>query len=143
MAAVSPASAGGGRWEVVRRGRRPAGRPRDPPTAPGAPIATTETLFELGFERAPRRAAREAAAEPQQQQQQQQQQRRQQSGKGARKAAGDGGSRPGRFRSLEEALRAVSGAGGAAAVREGRPSRAAQHTNPAYQPSPSIGTALL
>ncbi|XP_426216.3 transmembrane protein 214 isoform X2 [Gallus gallus] len=108
MAAVSPASAGGGRWEVVRRGRRPAGRPRDPPTAPGAPIATTETLFELGFERAPRRAAREAAAEPQQQQQQQQQQRRQQSGKGARKAAGDGGSRPGRFRSLEEALRALN-----------------------------------
>uniref|UniRef100_A0A8C9GEI4 Transmembrane protein 214 n=1 Tax=Pavo cristatus TaxID=9049 RepID=A0A8C9GEI4_PAVCR len=106
MAAVSPASAGGGRWEVVRRGRRPAGRPRDPPTAPAAPIATTETLFELGFERAPRRAGREAAAEPQQQQQQQQ--RRQQSGKGSRKAAGDGGSRPGRFRSLEEALRALN-----------------------------------
>uniref|UniRef100_A0A669Q595 Transmembrane protein 214 n=1 Tax=Phasianus colchicus TaxID=9054 RepID=A0A669Q595_PHACC len=106
MAAVSPASAGGGRWEVVRRGRRPAGRPRDPPAAPAAPIATTETLFELGFERAPRRAGREAAAEPQQQQQQQR--RQQQSGKGSRKAAGDGGSRPGRFRSLEEALKAFN-----------------------------------
>ncbi|XP_042747837.1 transmembrane protein 214 isoform X2 [Lagopus leucura] len=108
MAAVSPATAGGGRWEVVRRGRRPAGRPRDPPTVSAAPIATTETLFELGFERAPRRAGREAAAEPQQQQQQQQQRRQQQSGKGSRKAAGDGGSRPGRFRSLEEALKAFN-----------------------------------
>ncbi|XP_052548036.1 transmembrane protein 214 isoform X2 [Tympanuchus pallidicinctus] len=106
MAAVSPASAGSGRWEVVRRGRRPAGRPRDPPTVSAAPIATTETLFELGFERAPRRAGREAAAEPQQQQQQQR--RQQQPGKGSRKAAGDGGSRPGRFRSLEEALKAFN-----------------------------------
>ncbi|XP_015715099.1 transmembrane protein 214 [Coturnix japonica] len=103
MAALGPVCGGGGRWEVVRRGRRHPGRTRQLPTAPGANIATTETLFELGFERATKRAGREAA-EPQQQQQQ----RRQQPGKGARKGTGDGGTKNGRYRTLEEALKALN-----------------------------------
>eukprot|EP00075_Anas_platyrhynchos_P022064 XP_027311317.1 transmembrane protein 214 isoform X1 [Anas platyrhynchos] len=103
------AAAGGGRWEVVRRGRRPAGGSggrraageanagRVP--APAPPGGAAGGGPEPGPEKAAKRPGREVAAE--------QAARRQQGGRSGRKAAADGGTKPGRFRSLEEALRAL------------------------------------
>lgn len=71
-----------------------------------APIATSSTIFQLGFERALRKQNKEqvppaAAPEPPQ--------RKQHAGKTGKKAPGnDAGAKPGRCRSLEEALKAVS-----------------------------------
>ncbi|KAL2308108.1 hypothetical protein Nmel_001107 [Mimus melanotis] len=108
--------AGAGRWEVVRKGRRGptagtgrrralgeanAGRALPVP----APIATSSTLFQLGFERALRKQNKEqvppaAAPEPPQ--------RKQHTGKSGKKSSGnDAGAKPGRCRSLEEALKAL------------------------------------
>uniref|UniRef100_A0A8C5J0G2 Transmembrane protein 214 n=1 Tax=Junco hyemalis TaxID=40217 RepID=A0A8C5J0G2_JUNHY len=110
------AGAAPGRWEVVRKGRRGpaggagsrralgeanAGRALPVP----APIATSSTIFQLGFERALRKQNKEqvppaAAPEPPQ--------RKQHGGKSGKKAPGsDGGTAPGRSRSLEEALKAL------------------------------------
>ncbi|XP_064267482.1 transmembrane protein 214 [Passer domesticus] len=112
----APAPAAPGRWEVVRKGRRGpaggaasrralgeanAGRALPVP----APIATSSTIFQRGFERALRRQNKEqvppaAAPEPPP--------RKQHTGKGGRKApGGDAGARPGRCRSLEEAVKAL------------------------------------
>ncbi|KAM6083509.1 transmembrane protein 214 [Chlamydotis macqueenii] len=111
-----PASAGGGgRWEVVRKGRRPAGGPgsrralgeanagRALPAA--APIAVSDTIFELGFERALRKQNKEQvppAPVPEQPH------RKQHAGKSAKKpSANDASVKPGKCRSLEEALKAL------------------------------------
>ncbi|XP_064364213.1 transmembrane protein 214 isoform X2 [Dromaius novaehollandiae] len=115
MAAAGPASAGGGRWEVVRKGRRPAGGPgsrralgeanagRALPLA--APIATSDTLFELGFEKTMKKQNKEQvppASAPEQQH------RKHNAGKSAKKSsASDAGLKQGRFRTLEEALKAL------------------------------------
>lgn len=83
----------------------PAGPPVTVSPSP-APIATSSTIFQLGFERALRKQNKEqvppaAAPEPPQ--------RKQHSGKSGKKAPGsDAGAAPGRCRSLEEALKAVS-----------------------------------
>ncbi|XP_072782301.1 transmembrane protein 214 isoform X1 [Taeniopygia guttata] len=114
--APGPGTAGGGpgRWEVVRKPRRgPAGGAgsrralgeanagRAVPLP--APIATSSTIFQLGFERALRRQNKEQvppAAEPPP--------RKQHTGKSGKKASGnDAGAQPGRCRSLEEALKAL------------------------------------
>ncbi|NWW98604.1 TM214 protein, partial [Caloenas nicobarica] len=117
MAAAAPgpvSGGGGGRWEVVRKGRRPAGSTGSRralgeanagraglPVA--APIATSDTMFELGFEKALKRQNKEQvppAPEPPQ--------RRQHAGKSTKKPpANDTGAKPGKCRSLEEALRAL------------------------------------
>ncbi|XP_066402076.1 transmembrane protein 214 [Molothrus aeneus] len=117
-AAPGPGTAGAapGRWEVVRKGRRGpasgtgsrralgeanAGRALPVP----APIATSSTIFQLGFERALRKQNKEqvppaAAPEPPQ--------RKQHSGKSGKKAPGShAAAAPGRSRSLEEALKAL------------------------------------
>uniref|UniRef100_A0A8C6ZXE6 Transmembrane protein 214 n=1 Tax=Nothoprocta perdicaria TaxID=30464 RepID=A0A8C6ZXE6_NOTPE len=70
----------------------------------GSPIAPSDTLFELGFEKAARKQNKEqvppaAGTE--------QPARRPPAGRGARKAAGAGAPRPGGFRTLEEALAAL------------------------------------
>ncbi|NXA00506.1 T214B protein, partial [Nesospiza acunhae] len=86
---------------------RGAARARVPVTvSPSpAPIATSSTIFQLGFERALRKQNKEqvppaAAPEPPQ--------RKQHGGKSGKKAAGgDAGAAPGRSRSLEEALKAL------------------------------------
>ncbi|XP_032540259.1 transmembrane protein 214 isoform X1 [Chiroxiphia lanceolata] len=109
-------TAGPGRWEVVRKGRRGpaggtgsrralgeanAGRALPLP----APIATSSTIFQLGFERALRKQNKEqvppaAAPEPPQ--------RKQHPGKSGKKPSGNATStKAGRSRSLEEALRAL------------------------------------
>ncbi|XP_066170634.1 transmembrane protein 214 isoform X3 [Sylvia atricapilla] len=110
------AGAGPGRWEVVRKGRRgPAsgtGSRRALGEANGgralpvpAPIATSSTIFQLGFERALRKQNKEqvppaAAPEPPQ--------RKQHTGKSGKKPPGnEAGAKPGRCRSLEEALKAL------------------------------------
>ncbi|XP_025907903.1 transmembrane protein 214, partial [Nothoprocta perdicaria] len=72
--------------------------------SPAAPIAPSDTLFELGFEKAARKQNKEqvppaAGTE--------QPARRPPAGRGARKAAGAGAPRPGGFRTLEEALAAL------------------------------------
>ncbi|NWR53847.1 TM214 protein, partial [Bucorvus abyssinicus] len=92
------ALAGGGRWEVVRKGRRPAG-------GPGTPIATSDTIYELGFERPLKKQNKEqvppvpAPEQPP---------RKQHAGKSAKKAsANDAAVKPGKYRSLEEALKAL------------------------------------
>ncbi|KAM8810021.1 transmembrane protein 214 [Eudromia elegans] len=113
-AAAAAASAGGGRWELVRKGRRPAGGAgsrralREANAARAlplpAPIATSDTIFELGFEKSMRKQNKEQvppAAAPEQPP------RRPHAGRGARKTASDGTPRPGRFRTLEEALGAL------------------------------------
>ncbi|XP_027605247.1 transmembrane protein 214 isoform X2 [Pipra filicauda] len=115
-AAPATAPAGPGRWEVVRKGRRGpaggtgsrralgeanAGRALPLP----APIATSSTIFQLGFERALRKQNKEqvppaAAPEPPQ--------RKQHPGKSGKKPSGNASStKAGRSRSLEEALRAL------------------------------------
>ncbi|NXX10270.1 TM214 protein, partial [Podargus strigoides] len=104
--APGPASAGGGRWEVVRKGRRPAGAPIALlPSLVPAPIATSDTIFELGFERALKKQNKEQvppAPAPEQPH------RRQHVGKSAKKpSANDAGTKLGKCRSLEEALRAL------------------------------------
>ncbi|XP_051626595.1 transmembrane protein 214 isoform X2 [Manacus candei] len=114
--ATATAPAGPGRWEVVRKGRRGpaggtgsrralgeanAGRALPLP----APIATSSTIFQLGFERALRKQNKEqvppaAAPEPPQ--------RKQHPGKSGKKPSGNATStKAGRSRSLEEALRAL------------------------------------
>ncbi|XP_065691524.2 transmembrane protein 214 isoform X2 [Patagioenas fasciata] len=113
-AAPGALSGGGGRWEVVRKGRRPAGgtgsrRALGEANAGraglpmAAPIATSDTIFELGFEKALKKQNKEQvppAPEPPQ--------RRQHAGKGTKKPpANDAGAKPGKCRSLEEALRAL------------------------------------
>ncbi|XP_067150611.1 transmembrane protein 214 isoform X1 [Apteryx mantelli] len=115
MAAAGPASAGGGRWEVVRKGRRPAGGAgsrralgeanagRALPLA--APIATSDTIFELGFEKTMKKQNKEQvppASAPEQQH------RKHNAGKSAKKSsASDAGLKQGKFRTLEEALKAL------------------------------------
>ncbi|NWQ71783.1 TM214 protein, partial [Neopipo cinnamomea] len=75
------------------------------PLPPPAPIATSSTIFQLGFERALRKQNKEqvppaAAPEPPQ--------RKQQPGKSGKKPSGNATStKAGRSRSLEEALRAL------------------------------------
>ncbi|XP_074942434.1 transmembrane protein 214 [Phalacrocorax aristotelis] len=114
-AAAGPAPAGSGRWEVVRKGRRPAGGHggrralgeanggRALPVA--APIAPSSTIFELGFEKSLKKQNKEQvppAPAPEQPH------RRQHAGKSAKKpSANDAGVKPGKCRSLEEALRAL------------------------------------
>ncbi|XP_064506903.1 transmembrane protein 214 isoform X2 [Pseudopipra pipra] len=114
--ATATAPAGPGRWEVVRKGRRGpaggtgsrralgeanAGRALPLP----APIATSSTIFQLGFERALRKQNKEqvppaAAPEPPQ--------RKQHPGKSGKKPSGNASStKAARSRSLEEALRAL------------------------------------
>ncbi|XP_075271309.1 transmembrane protein 214 [Opisthocomus hoazin] len=113
-AGPGPASAGG-RWELVRKGRRPAGGPgsrralgeanagRALPAA--AAIAASDTLFALGFERPPKKQNKEQvppapAPEPPH--------RRHHAGRSGKKpSASDAGLKPGKSRSLEEALRAL------------------------------------
>uniref|UniRef100_A0A8C3U3Z8 Transmembrane protein 214 n=1 Tax=Catharus ustulatus TaxID=91951 RepID=A0A8C3U3Z8_CATUS len=114
--AAATAGAGAGRWEVVRKGRRgPAGgtgNRRALGEANGgralplpAPIATSSTIFQLGFERPLRKQNKEqvppaAAPEPPQ--------RKQHPGKSGKKPPGsEAGAKPGRCRSLEEALKAL------------------------------------
>ncbi|XP_061845737.1 transmembrane protein 214 isoform X2 [Colius striatus] len=110
-----PASAGGGRWEVVRKGRRPTGGTgsrralgeanagRALPVA--APIATSDTIFELGFERPLKKQNKEQvppAPAPEAPH------RKQHPGKSTKKpSANDTGVKPGKCRSLEEALKAL------------------------------------
>ncbi|NXP42023.1 TM214 protein, partial [Leiothrix lutea] len=106
-AAPGPAMAGtgSGRWEVVRKNRRGPGGGTGSRRAL-APIATSSTIFQLGFERALRKQNKEqvppaAAPEPPQ--------RKQHTGKSGKKPSGnEAGAKPGRCRSLEEALKAVS-----------------------------------
>ncbi|XP_075000825.1 transmembrane protein 214 [Calonectris borealis] len=114
-AGAGPAAAGGGRWELVRKGRRPTGGPgsrralgeanagRALPLA--APIATSDTVFELGFEKMLKKQNKEQvppASAPEQPH------RKQHAGKSAKKpSANDAGVKPGKCRSLEEALRAL------------------------------------
>ncbi|XP_074676541.1 transmembrane protein 214 isoform X1 [Strix aluco] len=117
MAAAGPgAASAGGRWEVVRKGRRPAGGSgsrralgeanagRALPLA--APIATSDTIFELGFEKALKKQNKEQvppASAPEQPPR-----RQHHAGKSTKKAlANDAGIKPGKCRSLEEALRAL------------------------------------
>uniref|UniRef100_A0A803VWL6 Transmembrane protein 214 n=1 Tax=Ficedula albicollis TaxID=59894 RepID=A0A803VWL6_FICAL len=75
------------------------------PVPSPAPIATSSTIFQLGFERALRKQNKEqvppaAAPEPPQ--------RRQHAGKSGKKPSGhEAGAKPGRCRSLEEALKAL------------------------------------
>uniref|UniRef100_A0A8D2PRR0 Transmembrane protein 214 n=1 Tax=Zosterops lateralis melanops TaxID=1220523 RepID=A0A8D2PRR0_ZOSLA len=70
-----------------------------------SPIATSSTIFQLGFERALRKQNKEqvppaAAPEPAQ--------RKQHTGKSGKKSSGgEAGAKPGRHRSLEEALKAL------------------------------------
>ncbi|NXU50966.1 TM214 protein, partial [Turnix velox] len=104
MAAAAGPSPGG-RWEVVRKGRRPAGAPTLPLTLPlVAPIATSDTIFELGFERVLKKQNKEqvppapAPSEPSQ--------RRQHSSKNAKKPVANG-LKLIKHRSLEEALKAL------------------------------------
>ncbi|XP_053919829.1 transmembrane protein 214 [Cuculus canorus] len=117
MAAAAPAggSGGTGRWEVVRKGRRPPGGSsarralgeanggRALPAA--GPIATSDTLFALGFERPHRKQNKEqvppaAVPEPPH--------RKQHAGKSGKKpSATDTGAKPGKCRSLEEALKTL------------------------------------
>ncbi|KAJ7427974.1 transmembrane protein 214 [Willisornis vidua] len=110
------AGPGPGRWEVVRKGRRGpaggtgsrralgeanAGHPLHLP----APIATSSTIFQLGFERALRKQNKEqvppaTAPEPPQ--------RKQHTGRSGKRPPGnDSGARTGRCRSLEEAMQAL------------------------------------
>ncbi|XP_071598418.1 transmembrane protein 214 isoform X2 [Heliangelus exortis] len=111
MAAAAPA---GGRWEVVRKGRRAPGgtgsrralgEANAGRTLPlGAPIATSGTIFELGFERPLKKQNKEqvppaAAAPPP---------RRHHAARTAKKPPANGaGVKPGKCRSLEEALKAL------------------------------------
>lgn len=90
---------------------RPRGSLLSKPPLPSprvpAPIATSDTIFELGFERALKKQNKEqvppASAPPEQPH------RRQHAGKSAKKpSANDATVKPGKCRSLEEALRAVS-----------------------------------
>ncbi|NXI41138.1 TM214 protein, partial [Galbula dea] len=103
-AGPGPASAGGGRWEVVRKGRRPAGGPGGSRRAL-APIATSDTIFELGFEKTLKKQNKEQvppASAPEQPH------RKQHTGKSTKKpSANDASLKPGKYRSLEEALRAL------------------------------------
>ncbi|NXP74280.1 T214B protein, partial [Ramphastos sulfuratus] len=105
MAAVGtgPVSAGGGRWEVVRKGRRTAGGPGSRRAL--APIATSDTIFELGFEKTLKKQNKEqvppssALEQPH---------RRQHGGKSTKKpSSNDASIKPGKCRTLEEALRAL------------------------------------
>ncbi|XP_042659137.1 transmembrane protein 214 [Tyto alba] len=101
----------GGRWELVRKGRRPTSGPGSrralgeanagralPLSAPAAGPGP----FQLGFEKAPKKQNKEqvppAAAEPPR--------RRPHAGRSAKKPAASD-ARPGKCRSLEEALRAL------------------------------------
>ncbi|XP_061206242.1 transmembrane protein 214 isoform X1 [Neopsephotus bourkii] len=117
MAAAGSGSvaAGGGRWEVVRKGRRSSGGPgnrralgeanagRTLPLA--APITTTDTIFELGFERVLKKQNKEQvppAAAPEQQH------RKQHAAKSAKKpSVSTTVVKPGKCHSLEEALKAL------------------------------------
>ncbi|XP_054035802.1 transmembrane protein 214 [Dryobates pubescens] len=119
MAAVGagpgPVSAGGGRWEVVRKGRRTAGgtgsrRALGEANAGrvlslAAPIATSDTIFELGFERTLKKQNKEQVpptSAPEQPH------RRQHAGKSTKKPpSNDASIKPGKCRTLEEALRAL------------------------------------
>ncbi|XP_065436559.1 transmembrane protein 214-like [Chrysemys picta bellii] len=116
MASVGPA--GAGRWELVRRGRgrRPAGGAagrralqeansgRLLPSA--SPITTSDTIFELGFEKTGKKQNKEQvppAPAPEQHH------KKQNMGKNAKKStAVDAGLKQGKFRTLEDALKAVS-----------------------------------
>ncbi|XP_050804755.1 transmembrane protein 214 isoform X3 [Gopherus flavomarginatus] len=115
MASVGPA--GAGRWELVRRGRgrRPAGGAagrralqeansgRLLPSA--SPIATSDTIFELGFEKTLKKQNKEQvppAPAPEQHH------KKQNMGKNAKKStAVDAGLKQGKFRTLEDALKAL------------------------------------
>ncbi|XP_068275698.1 uncharacterized protein [Nyctibius grandis] len=106
---------GGGRWAVVRKGRRPAagtgsrralGEASAGCALPSAaPIAASDTIFELGFKRPLKQQNKEQvppASAPEQPH------RRQHAGKSAKKPSANGaGVKPGKCRSLEEALRAT------------------------------------
>ncbi|KAM6123308.1 LOW QUALITY PROTEIN: transmembrane protein 214 [Pterocles gutturalis] len=111
-AGPGPASAGGGRWELVRKGRRPAGGPGSRRAlgeanagrglSLAAPIAPSETIFELGFERPQKKQNKEQVppARPPH--------RRHHVGKSAKRPlASEAAGKPGKCRSLEEALRAL------------------------------------
>ncbi|NXF39472.1 T214B protein, partial [Nyctibius bracteatus] len=108
----SPPHAGAGARCARRPAERPVPRrsPRSPrPAAPlspvPAPIAVSDTIFELGFERPLKKQNKEQvppAAAPEQPH------RRQHAGKSAKKPlASDAGVKPGKCHSLEEALRAL------------------------------------
>ncbi|KAM6432732.1 transmembrane protein 214 [Rhynochetos jubatus] len=111
--AAAGAGPAGGRWEVVRKGRRPAGGPGGRRAlgeanagrglSLAAPIAASDTIFELGFEKAPKRQNKEQvppAPEPPH--------RKQHAGKSGKKPSGNAaGGKPGGCRSLEEALKAL------------------------------------
>uniref|UniRef100_A0A8C3PQG9 Transmembrane protein 214 n=1 Tax=Calidris pygmaea TaxID=425635 RepID=A0A8C3PQG9_9CHAR len=118
MEALGLAPAPSGRWEVVRKGRRCAGGTTGSRRALGeanagralpmaAPIATSGTIFELGFERARKKQNKEqvpppATAPPEPPP------RRNQPGKSAKRPpASDATAKPGKCRSLEEALKAL------------------------------------
>ncbi|XP_066482875.1 transmembrane protein 214 [Tiliqua scincoides] len=109
--------AAAGRWEVVRRGgRRGTGGGGLPGRkalgeangghglAPPAPLAASETLFELGFEKPAKRQNKEQVPPPPGRRQQQQQKKQNVS----RKAPSvDVGLKQAKFRTLEEALKAL------------------------------------
>lgn len=104
-----------GRWEVVRKpGRRLSGGGGPPGrralgeansgrgVVPPAPLAVSETLFELGFDKTAKKQSKEQVPPPTGRQQQQKKQNV------AKKApAGDAGPKQGKFRSLEDALKAL------------------------------------
>uniref|UniRef100_A0ACB8G8S1 Uncharacterized protein n=1 Tax=Sphaerodactylus townsendi TaxID=933632 RepID=A0ACB8G8S1_9SAUR len=109
-----------GRWEVVRKpsrrgpggsGNGPAGRKAlgeangGRGLASSLPLAPSETLFELAFEKTMKKQNKEQVPPPQGQQPQQ---KKQNLGKPAKKlSAGDLGHKQGQFRSLEDALKAL------------------------------------
>ncbi|XP_042336240.1 transmembrane protein 214 isoform X1 [Sceloporus undulatus] len=115
-AAVMAGATGAPRWEVVRKaGRRsasggPAGRKALGEANAGRgvpaplPLATSETLFELGFEKTVKKQNKEQVPPPPGTQQQ----KKQNTGKNAKKApATDARQKETKFRTLEEALKAL------------------------------------
>ncbi|NXN97344.1 TM214 protein, partial [Rhinopomastus cyanomelas] len=116
MAAAGPAAGGPGRWEVVRKGRRPTGgagsrRALGEANAgralhAAAPIAPSDTIYELGFERPLRRQNKEQvppASGPEQPPP-----RRPHPARSTKKPpTSDAAVKPGKSRSLEETLRAL------------------------------------
>ncbi|XP_044519679.1 transmembrane protein 214 isoform X1 [Gracilinanus agilis] len=116
---MAATAAGGGRWEVVRKGRRPGGgggggggggsrralgeanRARSIELVPA--IQPSGTLFELGFQKAMKKHNKEQVPPPAPTEQK----KTAKKNKKAASALADQSSKQGRFRSLEEALKAL------------------------------------
>uniref|UniRef100_F6RPR6 Transmembrane protein 214 n=1 Tax=Ornithorhynchus anatinus TaxID=9258 RepID=F6RPR6_ORNAN len=113
---AAAAAAGGGRWEVVRKGRRPGGGgPRralgDANQAPSIALAPgirpSSTIFELGFEKAVKQRNKEQVPPAAPNVPKKANTRKQPKKAGAAANSKETGPKEKRFRSLEEALKAL------------------------------------